>query len=102
MLLILECFKADNETIRKYAMRIIGNTIPLQEDFSNTLHQSQVFDYLCHNLNCANGEVRRDCCWVISNLCTKKQSATIVIKNQVIIGKLVELFSSEAVLIVKK
>ena len=28
---ILKAFKAENENIRKYSMRIIGNTTPLKE-----------------------------------------------------------------------
>ena len=35
---ILSAFKAENENIRKYAMRIIGNTMSLKEEFIGKLH----------------------------------------------------------------
>lgn len=83
-------------------MRIIGNIIVDNHEHIFTLCKYNILDHLFKNLNCSNCDVRRDACWVISNLCFKKPSATLVIRHTMIISKLVQLLASEAVLIIKK
>lgn len=99
---ILRSLNAENENIRKYAMRIIGNIVAIKQEFINAFHQFRILDYLLVNLNCSNGDVRRDACWLISNLCTKKVSANAVINDLKLIPKLVDLFAFESVQAIKK
>jgi flagellin-specific chaperone FliS len=45
---------------------------------------------------------RKDACWVLANFCSYKSAATVVLRNQKIIEKLVELLYYDTVLEVRK
>ena len=46
--------------------------------------------------------MRRDACWLLSNLSLKKAAATQLMRHANVLAKLVDLFSSEALVSVKK
>jgi hypothetical protein len=99
---VLSATNASNETLRKYALRVVGNIATAKEEYVSALLKAGILDALLPNLSCSNPEVRRDVCWVVSNLSARKNSATAVIQHSQIIAKLVELFGGEAVLSIKK
>ena len=83
-------------------MRIVGNIISSKEEFLAILLELNFLNFLGANLNCSSSEVRKDCCWLITNICIKKTYTNAVIRHQEVMNKLVELFRIEAVLSVKK
>lgn len=91
-----------NENIRKYAIRILGNLVASKDEAMGVISKYPLLDCLHANLSCSNGDVRKDTCWLISNLCTKKATATQVLQHGPLIGKLVELLAYEILLPLKR
>ena len=99
---IVAAIRVENETIRKLAMRVVGNIVAESSEYSLPFIACNIFDSILVNLSCASGEVRRDACWLLSNLSLKKAAATQLMRHANILAKLVDLFSSEALVSVKK
>ncbi len=74
----------------------------MREELTVPLIQSSLLDILVASLGCSSGEVRRDAVWVLSNLATKKASAQMIISNNGLMAKLVDLFAYEALLHIKR
>lgn len=64
--------------------------------------ECNILDHLLVNLCCSSAEVRRDACWLLSNLSIKKKPATQILRHEGIIKKLVELFTCEVIPYVQK
>ena len=90
---IIAALHSKNEDIRKYAIRIVGNIIAEEGEYTDTLHRYKLVENIFDLFMSEAEEVRRDGCWMVSNLCCDRNSATVVIRNQKVMTKLVELFN---------
>ncbi len=80
----------------------MGNIVAARDEHISRLIKLNVLDGLLLNLSCMNGEIRRDACWLLSNLCTKKTGANAVVRRVEILEKLVDLFAYEVIFNIKR
>jgi hypothetical protein len=99
---IIGALHSKQEEIKKYAIRIIGNIVAEQNEHTDTLHRYKLLDNTFDLLLSSNDEVRRDACWLISNLCCDRVSSTQVIRQGMVMAKLVDLFTSEGSLEIQR
>jgi hypothetical protein len=92
---LVQALQADSQEIKKYAIRILGNIAADQPDHVETLHREALLDRLFPLFLSSDPEVRRDGCWLVANLCCERVSATRVMRQQMVMTKLVELFETE-------
>jgi hypothetical protein len=64
-------------------------------EHADTLHRYNLLPNLFFLFLSSSPEIRRDACWLVSNLCCERNSATRVIREKMLIAKLVDLFADE-------
>ncbi len=92
---LIQALQADNLEVKKYAIRILGNIAADQPEHVEALHREGLLDHLFPLFLASNSEVRRDTCWLVANLCCERISATRVMRQQMVMAKLVDLFENE-------
>jgi hypothetical protein len=83
-------------------MRILGNIIADSQDYLPHLIQNNLLDHIHQALLSTTADIRRDACWLASNITCDRPSASAIIRNETLTHKLVELFFFENVLPIKK
>lgn len=89
---VVEGLRNSNPSVQKYSIRIIGNIIAEQSEYTDTLHRYKFVSHLFDLLQSSHEELRRDTCWLLSNLCCERSSATLIMMETKLLTKLVDLF----------